>query len=334
MRKFIVRAALAALALTIAAPAYSDGPGDAGPDVAAPPVNVRPQPAPTEPVRAAPIAPPQGRSGVVPLSGGALTINVPRNYRFYGPEEANAFLQRNGAAAPAGEVLGLVAPANADVRAPGTWATVVSYDAIGYVQAETASGLSDTAFEDQVREARRAQNRPFEGFAAPPAYTATATPRLVWAERAAAPGSATAADLRYEQKSLGRYGVACLTSIGAADQMPAMQAAAETLQGMMSFPEGRRHEDFLPASDSVSDYTVPALVTGVNPQAQAIAEPAADASAPGQTSFGGLAGWFPWIALGVVVLAGVGYFLMRPRHDDDDDSPEEPTSPERDQTAA
>lgn len=333
MRKTIVRAALAALALLIAAPAYSDGPGDAGPDVAAPP-NVRPLPAPSEPVRAAPVAPPQGRSGVIPLSGGALTINVPRTHRFYGPDEANAFLQRKGAAIPSGEVLGLVAPANADVRAPGTWATVVSYDAIGYVQTETASGLSDTGFEDQVREARRAQNRPFEGFAAAPAYTATATPRIVWAERAAAPGSANAADMRYEQKSLGRYGVACLTSVGSADQMPDMQAAAETLQGMMSFPEGRRHEDFLPASDSVSDYTIPALVTGVNPQAQAIAEPAADASAPGQTSFGGLAGWFPWIALGVVVLAGIGYFLMRPRRDDDDDNPEEPTSPEQDQTAA
>ncbi len=332
MRKTMVRAALAALALMIAAPAYSDGPGDAGPDVAAPPVNARP--APTEPVRAAPIAPPQGRSGVIPLSGGALTINVPRSHRFYGPEEANAFLQRKGAAAPAGEVLGLVAPANADIRAPGTWATIVSYDAIGYVQAETASGLSDAGLEDQVREARRTQNRPFEGFATAPAYSATTTPRIVWAERAAAPGSANAADMRYEQKSLGRYGVACLTSVGSADQMPEMQAAAESLQAMLSFPEGRRHEDFLPASDSVSDYTVPALVTGVNPQALAIAEPAADASAPGQTSFGGLAGWFPWIALGVVVLAGVGYFLMRPRHDDDDDNPEEPTSPEQDQTAA
>jgi uncharacterized membrane-anchored protein len=331
MRKSVVRAALAALALLVAAPAYADGPGNAGPDVAAPPVNARPQP--TEPVRAAPVAPPQGRSGVVPLSGG-VSLNVSRNYRFYGPQEANAFLQRNGAAGPSGEVLGLIAPANADIRAPGTWATIVSYDAIGYVQGETAAGLSDPSFEDQVREARRGQNRPFEGFAAQPAFGATTTPRVIWAERAAAPGSG-GADLRYEQKYLGRYGVAGLTSIGSADQMSAMEAAAQTLEAMLSFPDGRAYGDFLPASDTVSTFTVPALVTGVDPASAVVAEPAADAaSGAGQTSFGGLAGWFPWIALGVVVLAGVGYFLMRPRRDDNDDNPEEPNSPEQDHTAA
>jgi hypothetical protein len=58
---------------------------------------------------------------------------------------------------------------------------------------------------------------------------------------------------------------------------------------------------------------VPGLVTGVpQPQAQAAAEPVQD----GQTAFGGLSGWFPWIAVGVIVLAVGGYLLMRRRSED------------------
>jgi LPXTG-motif cell wall-anchored protein len=44
----------------------------------------------------------------------------------------------------------------------------------------------------------------------------------------------------------------------------------------------------------------------------------ANTTGTGQTAFGGLSGYFPWIALGVVVLAGGGYLLMRRRNEDDD----------------
>jgi len=308
MRK-LTHALLAGLAILFAAPALADGPGDAGPDRAAAPVRAAP-------LQAAPNA--EGRSGAIPLNGGELVLNVPSGYRFYSAEEAYAYLQRNRAAAPSGTVLGLLARAGVNVRQPGAWATVVSYDAIGYVQPETASGLAAENFESDVRTARASQNRAFEGFANAPAFD-TAAPKLVWAERSAAPGSASP-DLRYEQKTLGRHGVACLTSIGSADQLDEIAAAANDLQAMLSFPEGRRHADFQPAADQVSAYSVPGLVTGLAAaQAQALAE---GAGGEGQSSVGGLAGWFPWIALGVVALAGGGYLLMRRREDDEGDDEE------------
>lgn len=309
MRKILVRAALAALALFMVAPAFADGPGDAGPDVAAPPVRAAPAP------QGQPSAAPQGRSGVIPLSD-ELALNVPNGYRFYSAEEAHAFMQRANAPAPNGVVYGLLARANDDVRAPGTWATVISYDAIGYVQPATASGLGDANFETQVREARQTQSRTFEGFAAAPSFE-TETPYVVWAERTAAPGGAGGKDLRYEQKVLGRSGVACLTSIGSADQMTEITAAAADLRGMLTFPDGKRHADFQAASDQVSAYSVPGLVTGVaTTEPQALADAA---STGGQTAFGGLSGYFPWIALGVVVLAGAGYMLMRRRKDEEEE---------------
>jgi uncharacterized membrane-anchored protein len=314
MRKNLTHALAAIAALLFAAPAFADGRGNAGPDVAAPPVRAQPLQPTAEPSTAA------GRTGIIPLGEAGLSINVPEGYRFYSAEEAQRWLQRNNAAAPSGVVYGLLAPASADINQPGTWATVVSYDAIGYVQPETASGLADTNFEGSVRDARQAQSRTFEGFAATPAFEPTA-PTLTWAERIAAPGS-QGKDLRYEQKVLGKSGVAGLTSIGSADQMTEIAAAAADMQAMLSFAEGQRHQDFQPASDQVSQYSVPGLVTGVpNAEAQALAE-GASTTGTGQTAFGGLSGYFPWIALGVIVLAGAGYMAMRKRGGDDDEEEE------------
>jgi uncharacterized membrane-anchored protein len=305
MRKKLTHALAAMLAMFIAAPAFADGPGDAGPDVAAPPT------------RAQPITPPanqaalEGRTGQIALDD--VVLNVPAGYVFYPASEAYAYLQRNDAATPPGAVLGLVAREGADVRQPGVWASVVSYDAIGYVPGETASGLTDASFESSVRDARTSQNRAFAGFAADPAYD-TAGPNLTWAERSARPGS-QGPDLRFEQKALGRYGVAGLTTIGSADQLSEIQAAAPALQGMLTFPEGRDHASFVAASDQVSAYSVPGLVTGVAAQAQTAATTDA-----GQTGFGGLAGWFPWIAVGAVGLGVAGYMLMRRRRDDEEEA--------------
>lgn len=307
MRKKLTHAILAALAVCFAGPALADGNGNAGPDVAAPPVH------------AGPITAPQsnavGRSGQISLMNGDVLLNVPAGYKFYSAEEALAYLQRNNAQTPSGTVLGLLARADANIQAPDTWATVVSYDNIGYVQAATASGLTEPSFEADVRAARLQQNKPFEGFAAAPAFDTTAI-NLAWGERVGAPGAARGKDLRYEQKLLGRKGVACLTSIGAADQMTEIQAAAPALMAMLSFGEGSRYADFQPASDQVSAYSVPGLVTGVPAAAaEAVAAPV-DAGQP-QTSFGGLSGLFPWIAAGVILLAIAGFVIFRRRKEED-----------------
>jgi uncharacterized membrane-anchored protein len=303
------RAALAAFVLLFAAPAFADGPDSAGPDVAAAPVRAAPLPPSPPPAQTEALT---GQSGQISLVGGEVSLNVPAGYRFYSAEAALAYLQRNNAAAPSGTVLGLLAPANARVDQPGTWATVVSYDAIGYVAGESASGLGEASLEDEVRAARASQGRVFEGFAIQPAFDSAAA-GLGWAERTGAPGAASGGDFRHEQRLLARLGVAGLTSLGSADQMGAISAALPDMIGMLAFPTGQTYADFQPANDTVSNYTVPALVVGA-PPAQTLVENAA-AGGQQQTGVGGLSGMFPWIALGVVGLAGAGYLMMRRRRD-------------------
>lgn len=303
------RALLAACFIVASAPAFADGPGDAGPDVAAPPIRATPvQPS------AQPAAAPQGQTGQISLLDGEISLNVPSGYRFYSADEAQAYLQRTGQAAPNGAVLGLLAPANARIDQPGVWATIVSYDAIGYVPPDGAGVLADPNFETQVRDVRTNQGRAFEGFAAQPAFD-SASGGLAWAERAGAPGGASGVDLRHEQRVLGRRGVAGLTSIGSADQMGAINAALPDMIGMISFPEGARYADFQAADDPVSNATLASLVTGVQPGTELVQTAAAGGAGEQQSGSGGLAGLFPWIAGGVVVLAGAGYLLMRRRRD-------------------
>ncbi len=309
MRKVLGRlCALAVLAASaVSGSAYADGKPKPTPDVAAPPVRAAPVAAP-----AATAAAPVGRAGVIALADGLISLTVPAGYRYYSPAEARAFLERNRAAAPAGQILGLVAPAAERIDQPGAWGSVVSYDTLGYVAADTASGLTAANFEADVRAVRASQNRPFEGFAIQPAFDPTGA-SLSWAERAAPPG-AGGSDLRHEQRILGRSAVAALTTIGAAAQQAQIATAAPDLYAMVSFAEGQRYGDFVAASDQPSTFTLPALVTGVAPAETAIVAEAASAGGAGAGSrAGGVGGIFPWIAGGVIALAGLGYLATRGR---------------------
>jgi len=306
MRKLITQLAAALLfALGCVAPAFADGRGNAGPDIAAPPTH------------AAPVtreAAPQGRSGQIALMNDHLLLNVPTGWKFYPPEEAYNYLQRTNAAAPSGTVLGLLARTGVNPRQPGAWATVVSYDEIGYVPPQTASGLADPNFEQSVRDARRNQRRAFDGFATAPAFDANSA-TLAWAEHAAAPG-AGGADLRIEKKLLGRKSVATLTTIGSADQAPDMQKASDELAPLLTFAEGYRQADFQAGVDQVSSYSVPGLVTGV-PTPTAAPQALTDTQGEAQTSFGGF-GVYLWIAVGIAILAALAYGIMRGRRKPED----------------
>jgi uncharacterized membrane-anchored protein len=314
-------------------PPVTPPPSPAARPAAAPTTPTTTTPAPTTPAAPTPAAPvatptatpagPEGRSGVIALPAGDLSLNVPTSFSFFGPDVARAHLARVGAPLPAGELLGLLAPRGSSLDSPGFWGSVVSYQPIGHVSADTASGLSDGGFERSVRDARAAAGRAFEGFESNPSYTPTAT-ALSWVERSARP-SRTAQTVRYEQRLLGRNGVAAQTIVAREDQLGEIKASAPSMLSMMSFAPGQRYGDYVQASDAASSYTVPGLVTNL-PTASPVGEVASVAGGTGaQSAKSAPAGapqtnYLPWLLGGLALVGGLGWLALgnRGRRDDDD----------------
>ncbi len=346
-----VTAAACALALACGAGlAWADGPPETPPyrpppapaAQAAPlrpaPVQVAPAPA-QAPVRAAPLqrqsaapapAAPAARAGQISLADGAVTLTVPAGFELLSPAEAQAYLQRAGAPAPRGDILGLVAPVGVATTSADFWGSVLAYEALGYVPPDNAAALTAPAFEGAVRTARTSAARGFERFETAPAFSPAGA--LSWAERTAPDGPATR-NIRHEQRALGRGGVASLTSVVRANQLGQLVAAMPAFMQGLSFPAGQRYGDAT-ASDRRAAVDLPGLVTGeqnVASAAAATGQGFVQTNAGGQAGGAGLQGLFPWIALGVIALAALGWFAMgrRDRAADSDDYDDEDEADER-----
>ena len=340
--KSTVGCALIGAVLALAAPALGDGRPEtaplppraaAQPQVAPAPsaaplraAPVQPSAAPAQPApaaapaaataapAAAPAAAAAPRTGAITLADGAVVVTTPAGFEFWPAAEAQAYLQRANAPAARGQVQGMLAPAGSRPTQANFWGTVVAYEPIGHVAADSAPGLQAASFEADVRAARTAEQRGFEGFAAQPAFD-PAGASLSWAERSAAT-AANARDLRHEQRVLGRAGVVSLTTVARNDQLGAINAAAPDMLGSVAFPAGRRYADFIAQTDPASSYDLPGLITGRQSEVATAAGAQGLAAVPEKTQGAGIQGWFPWIAVGVVVLAVLGWFVMGRRNKD------------------
>lgn len=218
-----------------------------------------------------------GQTGEIPLAGGRVKLTVPANYYFVPASEARAHLQRIGAPAPSGEVLGMVAPAGVRAIDDNFWGAVISLNPLGHVAEERAERLREDDFIHEVRGARAAGPR-LEAFSARPQYDATRKVST-WSERYPA-GPATSRTLRNESRLLGRTGVVGVTIDARANQAAAVDRAAPEITRMVSFAPGQTYADYAPASDGAPLYDLPSLLTLKTRPAPAPATPVAEAPPP------------------------------------------------------
>lgn len=325
MRK-VLAAATVAMAVGAASFALADG-------IAPRPTKKQAAAAQAEKV-AAPAA--FGQTGDVAVPGGAIKLFVPANYYFLSGAEARAHLQRIGAPMPAGDVVGMVAPANTRPIDDNFVGAVISTNPLGHVAEERAERLTAPDFLEETRAARAATAPRLDGFAVPPTYDRSR--RLAsWTERSTGPASART--VRSEQRLLGRNTVAGITIDGRADQQVAISAAASDVARMISFPAGQTYADFAPASDTAPLYDLPSLVTlKPKPTSTTVVAASAPAPAPGSPAKGipakskglqpvetaGEAGppasapafaaadlqqWLPWIGGGLIALAVIPWLV-------------------------
>lgn len=223
-----------------------------------------------------------GQTGEVTLAGSGIKLFVPANYYFVSGAEARAHLQRIGAPAPAGDVLGMVAPANTRPIDDTFWGAVISVNPLGHVAEERAERFAAADFLEEARAARPAAAPRLEAFASPPVHD-RARRLTVWTERTAGPASGRT--IRNEQRLLGRNTVAGVTIDARADQATAVAAAAPDIARMISFQAGQAYADYAPASDTAPLYDLPSLVT-LKPKpttTAVVVAPASTAAAPGSS---------------------------------------------------
>ncbi|WP_267145492.1 DUF2167 domain-containing protein [Myxococcus dinghuensis] len=214
----------------------------------------------------------EGRTGTVDLGHGLAQMEVPANFLYLSPEEAERVLVEAWGNPPGTTTLGMLVPANVDVAAPEGWGVVISYDDDGHVEDEDASSIDYADLLKEMQSATRESSAERKkagyggiqlvGWAATPHYD-PGTRKLYWAkELASTESNDSPHSLNYNVRILGNEGVLVLNAVSEMGQLPQVEKDMQQVLGFTSFKSGYRYEDFDPSSGRVAAYGIAGLVAG------------------------------------------------------------------------
>ena len=197
----------------------------------------------------------------VPL-GEQGRLQLPAAYSFLDAKQTRAMLSRLGHDA-AQKTFGMVVE---DPTADKSWAVILEWEGDGLVKDDEARiWTPDQVFAAVVQtyatiniQAASIGMPEFKlaGWAAPPQYDA-AKHQLVWGLAGDSEGQPL---VRYHAVLLGREGYLSVSMATSPADLPAYQAKTQALLAGIRFLEGKRYEDFNPASDRTSSDGLTALV--------------------------------------------------------------------------
>jgi uncharacterized membrane-anchored protein len=210
------------------------------------------------------------QQGEITLKDGLARLDVPTNFNYLDPADAEAVLVKLWRNPPSADTLGMLIPADKTPIDPDCWAVTVEYSDDGYVKDADADKINYDKLLKQMQgdvveanKERTKQGYPtvdLIGWAAPPRYDA-ATHKLYWAKQLRFQGE-TGDTLNYSIRILGRHGVLVLNAIAGMDQLPDIEKETPQILGMVDFKEGNRYADFDPKTDKLAAYGIAALVAG------------------------------------------------------------------------
>ncbi|HEY3760648.1 MAG TPA: DUF2167 domain-containing protein [Verrucomicrobiae bacterium] len=211
------------------------------------------------------------QQGEISLQNGLATLNVPKDFNFLGPDDAETVLVKLWGNPPSKDKpLGLLIPANMTPASSNAWVVTIDYSEDGYVKDDDASKTDYTKLLQQMQQAVSGENQERQkqgyptislvGWAEPPHYDA-ATHKLYWAKDLKF-GDDQSDTLNYCIRILGRRGVLELDAVSALGQLDEIHQQAPEILGMVDFKEGNRYADFDPKVDKVAKYGIAALVAG------------------------------------------------------------------------
>lgn len=212
------------------------------------------------------------QQGIIKLPNGVATLNVPENFYYLNPNDAEKILVEVWGNPPGAgtNTLGMLFPIEGTPFDSDNWGVSIEYIEDGYVSDSDADEIDYDDLLANMQESTRNENKaraeqgyePIElvGWAANPFYDKQSH-KLHWAQELKF-GNQSPNTLNYNIRVLGRKGILLLNFIAGMEQKEIIDSKLDTVLALAEFDEGSRYEDFDPSIDKVAAYGLGALVAG------------------------------------------------------------------------
>jgi uncharacterized membrane-anchored protein len=210
------------------------------------------------------------RTGEISLGGDLAKLNVPKEFRFLGPDDANTVLTKLWGNPDGEKPLGMLLPADVSPLSSDCWGVIITYSDEGYVKDSDADSIDYTKLLKQMKESSKASNEErrkegypeveLVGWATSPRYD-KATHKLYWAKELKFSDSKENT-LNYNIRVLGRRGFLELNAVADINDLKKIEEHTPQIVGMVDFQNGNRYADFDSKNDKVAAYGLAALVAG------------------------------------------------------------------------
>lgn len=209
------------------------------------------------------------KTGTVTLSNNMATINVPSNFKFLGPDDAEYVVTELWGNPKGDKPLGMIVPAD-QPASMCSYAFIVEFDDIGYVKDHDADKID---YDDLLKDIKESQAKANEerkrlgmetmelvGWASKPYYD-KGKKVLHWAKEYKVEGKDDNT-LNYDIRVLGRKGVLNLQAVSEMSSLDSVKAHINDVLGMVSFNDGHKYSDFDSNTDKIAAWTIGGLVAG------------------------------------------------------------------------
>lgn len=210
------------------------------------------------------------KRGRIALPGDVATLDVPENFRYLGPEQAERMLVEAWGNPPGTKTLGMLFPSDVSPLSEEGWGVVITYNEDGHVDDSDAGGIDYTELLKQMKDDTAENNKErvkqgyepmtLHGWAATPHYDASAH-KLYWARELSVP-NAPQHTLNYDIRILGRKGVLSFNAIAPLSRLGDIEESMKQVMAFSDFNAGQRYADFDSKTDNLAAYGIGALVAG------------------------------------------------------------------------
>jgi uncharacterized membrane-anchored protein len=210
------------------------------------------------------------RKGEVLLGDGLAKMNVPENFEYLSPEDAQKVLVEVWGNPPGTKTLGMLVPAGVPVDADDGWGVVIEYSDNGHVEDEDAADIDYADLLKDMKEGTEEENAErtkagypavqLVGWAATPHYD-QASRKLYWAQELAF-GDSPEHTLNYKIRLLGKEGVLVLNAVSGMSALSQVEKDMKQVLAFTDFQPGHRYADFNPSTGRVATYGIAGLVAG------------------------------------------------------------------------